>query len=293
MPPVLALNISSLFLSILVSGSVIVGNYHRRSTSFYVLIGLLIIPILAQIRQLLTLYNLLKYVPIYLLFIYLLLRLIGPLINYHVHLQLERKFNFLSWINLITYLAFIYIIFISVQFLLSDKYGVGELLSTFKEDNIFAITYPILQLLHVGQALYLLQKKSPDTKKGLAYFMKTCIIVVLITLLVLQLGYFLFDRFTVEFIVAPIIFLIIYSAILFISIRYSMLFESPPSPKTLPILSQRENEVLQKLIAGKTDKEIADELHLSVNTIATYCRRIYTKLEVKNRTEATKRYLDF
>ncbi len=290
--PTIALNLATLFLLIIVSAAVIVGNFNRRTVSFYIMIFLLLIPVFAQIRQLLALYDLLQHVPFYLLLVYILLRLIGPLINYLVHLQLERKFNFLSWVNLLTYLVFLYIGFISVRFFLINSYGADELIATFKEDNILSITYPILQLLHVGQALYLLHNRPGETKKGLIYFIKTSIIVVVVVLIILQLGYFVFDRYTVEFIVAPIIFLIVYSAILFISIKYSALFESPQKTESLSLLSKRENDVMQKLIAGKTDKEIADELHLSVNTIATYCRRIYAKLEVKNRTEATRKYLN-
>jgi DNA-binding NarL/FixJ family response regulator len=37
---------------------------------------------------------------------------------------------------------------------------------------------------------------------------------------------------------------------------------------------------------GLPDKEIADKLFVSVNTVRTHTRRIYDKLLVNNRTEA-------
>jgi len=289
----LVLNFAALFLLIIVSAAIIAGNYHKRPTGFAVIVVLLLIPIFAEIRQLLVLYDLLRYVPLYLLLVYILLRLIGPLINYLVHLQLNRPFNFVSWINLFTYLVFLYIVAIGIRFFLSDSFGVNELLLTFKRDNILSFTYPVIQLLHVGQALHLLQNDTTDTKKGIKYFIRMSVMMVVTVLVALQVGYFLLERTSVELILAPIIFITVYSAILFMSIRYSTIFESSSTTKVLSTLSQRENEVIQKLIAGKTDKEIADELHLSVNTIATYCRRIYTKLEVKNRTEATRKYFEF
>ena len=52
-------------------------------------------------------------------------------------------------------------------------------------------------------------------------------------------------------------------------------------------LSERELDVLSKVADGKTNKEIADELFVSVNTIKTHILNIYEKLDVQNRTQAT------
>lgn len=51
-----------------------------------------------------------------------------------------------------------------------------------------------------------------------------------------------------------------------------------PLPETL--LSDREQEVLQKMGQGLTKKEIAAELELSIHTVDNYLRRIYRKLHV-------------
>ncbi|MBI2281625.1 MAG: tetratricopeptide repeat protein [Bacteroidetes bacterium] len=60
--------------------------------------------------------------------------------------------------------------------------------------------------------------------------------------------------------------------------------------KTLPDwineLSKRELEVLSCLAIGMTDQEISEKLFVSLATVRTHCRRIYTKLLVKNRSEA-------
>jgi len=55
-------------------------------------------------------------------------------------------------------------------------------------------------------------------------------------------------------------------------------------------LSEREREVLQLISAGLLDKEISDKLGLSVTSVRTYSKRIYTKLKVSNRTEASLIY---
>lgn len=51
-------------------------------------------------------------------------------------------------------------------------------------------------------------------------------------------------------------------------------------------LTERENEVLQHLMAGKTNRQIADELFISENTVAYHIKQIYEKLHVHSRAEA-------
>jgi len=53
-------------------------------------------------------------------------------------------------------------------------------------------------------------------------------------------------------------------------------------------LSRRELDVLNQVTLGKTDKEIALALSLSVNTIKTHLRNILAKLHVSGRKEAAR-----
>ena len=50
-------------------------------------------------------------------------------------------------------------------------------------------------------------------------------------------------------------------------------------------LSQAERNVFDLYIRGYKAQEIADELHLSINTIKTHYRRIFAKLNVSTRKE--------
>jgi LuxR family maltose regulon positive regulatory protein len=54
-------------------------------------------------------------------------------------------------------------------------------------------------------------------------------------------------------------------------------------------LSDRELEVLQRIAEGLTNREIADRLYLSLNTVKVHTRNIYGKLGVKSRTQAVAR----
>lgn len=51
-------------------------------------------------------------------------------------------------------------------------------------------------------------------------------------------------------------------------------------------LTSREHEVLQKIAAGETDKQIAAELGLSIRTVQSHVRGLLAKLGARNRTEA-------
>lgn len=51
-------------------------------------------------------------------------------------------------------------------------------------------------------------------------------------------------------------------------------------------LSQREQEVLQALTEGLTDKAIADKLFISIPTVRFHLKNIYAKLHVNSRSEA-------
>ena len=64
-----------------------------------------------------------------------------------------------------------------------------------------------------------------------------------------------------------------------------------PSPQATENLSPREQEVLDCLSQGFLYKEIAEKLNISYETVHTYVRRIYEKLQVRTRTEAVAKFL--
>ena len=53
----------------------------------------------------------------------------------------------------------------------------------------------------------------------------------------------------------------------------------------LPRLTERENEIAALLLEGKTYRMIAGDLHLSENTVKTHVKNIYSKYDIKNRTQ--------
>ena len=65
----------------------------------------------------------------------------------------------------------------------------------------------------------------------------------------------------------------------------------PGNPAALATLgiSPRELAVLQALAAGRSNKEIAAELHVSPNTVKTHVARLLAKLDARRRTDAIAR----
>ncbi len=54
-------------------------------------------------------------------------------------------------------------------------------------------------------------------------------------------------------------------------------------------LTERERQVLGLVATGATNREIAEQLHLSHHTVKDYTRNVFRKLEVRNRAEAVQR----
>jgi DNA-binding NarL/FixJ family response regulator len=69
-------------------------------------------------------------------------------------------------------------------------------------------------------------------------------------------------------------------------------FQRAPAPASpTENLSEREQQVLDLLSQGLIYKEIAEKLGISYETVHTYIRRIYEKLQVRTRTEAVAKFL--
>lgn len=60
-------------------------------------------------------------------------------------------------------------------------------------------------------------------------------------------------------------------------------------PEPVDELTEREIEVLEKVVAGATNQEIAESLHITKNTVKIHLRNILEKLHVQNRIQAAVR----
>lgn len=61
------------------------------------------------------------------------------------------------------------------------------------------------------------------------------------------------------------------------------------SPTLIEPLTAREIEVLRLIQAGLSNREIADKLYLTLNTVKVHVKNIFAKLDVESRTQAVRR----
>jgi DNA-binding NarL/FixJ family response regulator len=66
----------------------------------------------------------------------------------------------------------------------------------------------------------------------------------------------------------------------------SMATETPASPAVRFGLTPREIEVLRLLVDGRADRQIAEDLSISPNTVMRHVQHILAKLDVDSRTAA-------
>ena len=59
-----------------------------------------------------------------------------------------------------------------------------------------------------------------------------------------------------------------------------------PTPAVLDVLTDREREVLTLIAQGLSNQEIAGKLFLSEGTVKTHIKRIFYKLDLRDRTQA-------
>jgi two-component system NarL family response regulator len=64
-----------------------------------------------------------------------------------------------------------------------------------------------------------------------------------------------------------------------------MISTSSSNVKACEVLTRREKEILQQVIKGLTNREIAAVLYISENTVKNHLRNIMEKLHMNNRAQ--------
>ncbi len=69
-------------------------------------------------------------------------------------------------------------------------------------------------------------------------------------------------------------------------VRLTRAVRSPPLPDPLEPLSPREREVLELIALGRSNRQIAEELTISEQTVKSHVSSILTKLDLQDRVQA-------
>ncbi|MGN6554405.1 MAG: response regulator [Verrucomicrobiota bacterium] len=67
---------------------------------------------------------------------------------------------------------------------------------------------------------------------------------------------------------------------------------APAAPAEAINLSRREQEILELLAEGGSNKEISEKLGVSIETVTWHLKHIYSKLHVRSRTQAALKFLN-
>jgi two-component system response regulator FixJ len=74
--------------------------------------------------------------------------------------------------------------------------------------------------------------------------------------------------------------------------RYSAAISSERFVEKLGLLTQRERDIMHRLMDGSTNKAIAFELELSLRTVESHRAKIFEKLSVDSLAQCVKNYLN-
>jgi len=86
------------------------------------------------------------------------------------------------------------------------------------------------------------------------------------------------------------LFLITFSFVLFLIRQY---FKTNSNVVERNNLTPKEKQILELIKQGKTNKEIASELFISVSTVKTHINNIFKKEKVSKRDELLKKHLNY
>lgn len=170
-------------------------------------------------------------------------------------------------------------------------------------DSVFTILGTVFKYSHTDSMVNLLGIWIPTIASLLVViifhkrikfglFIKAKITIIIISLINVILSAILKN--------VPYIFIILISIII-LTLYYQYFFSNPMGTKDKKItgrfiedfhLSKREVEILNELITGKTNKELADIFFVTEKTIEAHLGNIYRKVGVKNRLELFARIKD-
>lgn len=155
--------------------------------------------------------------------------------------------------------------------------------------------------LMIGVICYAIRRKKVSTYKH-AGLLAAVVFLNIAIWLVEQFIHWEFEFLAVSYIVSELLLLLLYGMIqdyeelmeqaIVQKQREAILENAPLCPELtleecpeLALLSNREKEVLQKILEDKKRKEIAEELFITENTVKKHTTSIFAKLGVTNRAD--------
>ncbi|HZJ88250.1 MAG TPA: helix-turn-helix transcriptional regulator [Sphaerochaeta sp.] len=148
----------------------------------------------------------------------------------------------------------------------------------FFSGSMFLVIHGIIAQIYVKKATTYEEERL---LKGISY-----IFLPLIILFPLDLLFFRERFFKLVYLSFAVLSAYLYY---FISRRYILTYEQAETVNAQKIkkygISERETEIIELLVEGLSNQQIAKELCISPNTVKTHIKNIYAKVEVNNRLQ--------
>jgi DNA-binding CsgD family transcriptional regulator len=130
--------------------------------------------------------------------------------------------------------------------------------------------------------------ENPDKQKGV----RTFAVIYFISYAVFNLSDYITSHYTVHFILS---FAYVLPPLIYLERFFKRFYREHPAVPTNGVnmeqifarynISNREQEIIRLISRGRTNREIADMLYVSLQTVKQHTYNIYRKLKVKNRVQ--------
>lgn len=65
-----------------------------------------------------------------------------------------------------------------------------------------------------------------------------------------------------------------------------------PKPKTIELLTPRQQQIVERIVEGKSYKMIAGDLYISIDTVRSHIKKIYSTLQINSKAELIRKSLN-
>lgn len=231
-----------------------------------------------QVQQFFLVIGLFVAGPLFIVSLYLLIKFAAGL----VEVKVSRFFKI------------IYFLYWSAHYI----FGLIFIINFFKtkEPGILYISLYISDLLSIVMLFsvhgFVISKsrsiENPDKQKGV----RTFAVIYFISLAVFNLCFYITSHSTVHFILS---FVYVLPPLIYLDRFFKRFYREHPAVPVNGVnmekmfgrynISSREQEIIRLISRGRTNREIADMLYVSLQTVKQHTYNIYRKLKVKNRVQ--------
>ena len=231
-----------------------------------------------QVQQFFVVIGLFVAGPLFVVSLYLLIKFAAGLVEVKVS-RLFKIIYFLYWGA-----HYIFALILAINFFKTKEPGILYISSDISD----LLSIVMLFSVH-GFVIYKSRTiENPDKKRGVRSFA----VIYFISLAVFNLCFYITSNQTLHFILS---FAYVLPPLIYMDRFFKRFYREHPAVPANGVnmeqmfekynISNREQEIIRLISRGRTNREIADMLYVSLQTVKQHTYNIYRKLKVKNRVQ--------